>query len=542
MRLRKYCSGRRLGRAHTDFVARSLAFVLSGGPEQDESVAGGSCLLLDLVAGPQLLHALPEGYGASPVWPDAATVDALCAAGRKKAPPGECADELKPWLAFGVLTPLLRETLAELDPMEGRALMVDLECGGGDLFLYAASSGKAVLYSAWPLPEALLERKGLRLMQDPFEGADADPQCLVLLPGALADAREKRSLFPLWPEYPNLARAGLVDERAFVDGLAARRGKAEEKPLRREQKRLARLRAKLDQEEERLRSLLALREDGKALQAVLWQYKAGERRASVTLHAGTAGERVLILDPLCSITENMERMFRQSARGERGLAFLRERRRQLFPEAFCPAQAGKREHGAAGPGPDSGHEAVKGEREPLRADGALREKTKAQQGDPQAFGPHGSGGQASGPRPLPDLPEHGGQGGKEGSDYRQYRGVARFLSSDGFLILRGKNAKGNQRLLKIGSAHDLWLHAEGGPSAHVLVRRSHAAEEIPERTLQEAALLVLEKSWMRDSGKGHVMVALLRHVHAVKGAAPGSVRVDEQLSGLTVRREEGGGP
>ena len=101
-------------------------------------------------------------------------------------------------------------------------------------------------------------------------------------------------------------------------------------------------------------------------------------------------------------------------------------------------------------------------------------------------------------------------------------------------MLRGKNARGNQSLLKIGAPHDLWLHAEDGPSAHLIIRRSHAAEEIPESTLREAALLVAEKSWQRHNARARIMVALLRHVHAVKGAAPGTVKVDTVQRGIVV--------
>jgi predicted ribosome quality control (RQC) complex YloA/Tae2 family protein len=118
--------------------------------------------------------------------------------------------------------------------------------------------------------------------------------------------------------------------------------------------------------------------------------------------------------------------------------------------------------------------------------------------------------------------------------------VARLVSSDGFLLLRGKNARGNRRLLKMGRPFDLWLHAEDGPGAHLIIRLSHAAEEPPASTLREAAILVGEKSWQRDAARARVMVARLRHVHAVRGAEPGTVRVDRIEQRLCVSLDRSG--
>ena len=120
------------------------------------------------------------------------------------------------------------------------------------------------------------------------------------------------------------------------------------------------------------------------------------------------------------------------------------------------------------------------------------------------------------------------------------KNVARFLSSDGFTLLRGKNAQGNQALLKLGQPHDLWLHALDGPSAHLIIRLSHAGQEVPESTLLEAAALVGEKSWQRHDAKARIMVAFLRHVRGIKGAAPGTVRVDSVYRTVTVSLDGGG--
>lgn len=464
MRLRKYCAGRRLGRGRVDFVSRQLLFPLLLPPDQPPCQ-----LLLDLAQGPAALEDVPEGFAAPPVWPGAKVVDALCSR------PWNKGEKQGPWQQYALLTPLLRETLAALDPPEGRALLVDLEAGGGELFLYADAVGCPVLYSAWPLPDEVCARRGLA----PHPGLDN-----ALREALAPDIRQ------LLPDFPALAAASLVDGPRFFAGLGQAAHKEEAVPLKKAARKQQRLLAKLQQEEARLTAMLALREDARRLQGVIWQYPAEEKRAGILLPQGPLGEteREIALDPLYTVRENMARMFRQSDRGARGLALLRERRAEILAE----------EEARSGPDRNAG-------------------QTRSPLGMAPASAPETAAGTAL-------LPESASG----------FKDVARFLSSDGYVLLRGKNARGNQSLLKIGSAHDLWLHAEDGPSAHLIIRRAHAADEPPERTLREAALLVGEKSWQRGDSRVRIMMAQLRHVHAVRGAKPGTVRVDAVLRSLSV--------
>jgi hypothetical protein len=104
--------------------------------------------------------------------------------------------------------------------------------------------------------------------------------------------------------------------------------------------------------------------------------------------------------------------------------------------------------------------------------------------------------------------------------------VQAFESSDGIEILRGRDAKGNWTLLRLANPYDLWMHVEGGPGAHVIIRRAQG-QELPQRSLLEAAHLALVKSWRRDSARAGVLCAQAQHVRLVKGGKPGSVRVDK---------------
>ena len=179
------------------------------------------------------------------------------------------------------------------------------------------------------------------------------------------------------------------------------------------------------------------------------------------------------LNPRLTVRENMAALFHTAARGERGLAFLEQRRSELLRERRLAGEA---------------------------AQAALL-------GVPAA--PTVRATESN--RPTGRLP----------------KGVQAFVSSDGLVILRGRDAKGNWALLKAAAPYDLWMHVEGGPGAHAIVRRSFAGQEIPERTLHEAGGLAAAKSWQRDNEYAHILCAEVRHVRPLRGAAPGTVRVDK---------------
>jgi len=113
-------------------------------------------------------------------------------------------------------------------------------------------------------------------------------------------------------------------------------------------------------------------------------------------------------------------------------------------------------------------------------------------------------------------------------------GVARFCTSDGFTVLRGKSAQANHALVrKLSSPFDLWFHADHGPGAHVILRRDFPDQEVPLRSLEEAAGLAALRSHAAG-GRAEVMCALVKHVRAVKGGGPGKVTVDRRERTLSV--------
>ncbi|OPX43510.1 hypothetical protein CLHUN_26570 [Ruminiclostridium hungatei] len=100
-----------------------------------------------------------------------------------------------------------------------------------------------------------------------------------------------------------------------------------------------------------------------------------------------------------------------------------------------------------------------------------------------------------------------------------------FTSSDGFVILVGKNNKQNDLLtLKLASAGDIWLHTRNIPGSHVVIRTER--REVPNSTLEEAAALAAHHSSARMSHNVPVDYTLVKNVKKPGGAKPGMVIYD----------------
>ena len=104
-------------------------------------------------------------------------------------------------------------------------------------------------------------------------------------------------------------------------------------------------------------------------------------------------------------------------------------------------------------------------------------------------------------------------------------GIRKLISSDGFLILAGKNAKDNDRLtVQIANGNDLWLHTRGRPGTHVVVR-AERNKDFPHQTIVEAAKICAYLSKCPDRCVEDVSYTFKKHVTKPKGAKPGLVLV-----------------
>lgn len=104
-----------------------------------------------------------------------------------------------------------------------------------------------------------------------------------------------------------------------------------------------------------------------------------------------------------------------------------------------------------------------------------------------------------------------------------FRGARYFKSSEGYEILVGKGAKDNDFLtFRIAKALDLWLHTADYPGSHVVVRNPNR-QEIPNKTLLEAAQIAAFYSHARAQAKVAVHFTQKKFVNKPKGSNLGLV-------------------
>ncbi len=228
---------------------------------------------------------------------------------------------------------------------------------------------------------------------------------------------------------------------------------------------------RIEAEESRLNLLQTERAYADAIAANLDQLDPGARAETLTLTHPDHGTLDVILDPALTIIENMERFYRRASKGKRGLVHV-EKRKQAVLE-------GKDEGAAYGRPKQSATDVLPG----------------------------------------------------------RYKGeaVRLFKTDDDFMLLRGKNDKANHRLVsRLSSPFDYWFHVEGGPGAHVILKRDHPGQDVPRRSLEQAAILAGLSSYRKSDAKAEVIVALVKNVRTVKGAAMGQAAVDTRLETIFV--------
>lgn len=115
-----------------------------------------------------------------------------------------------------------------------------------------------------------------------------------------------------------------------------------------------------------------------------------------------------------------------------------------------------------------------------------------------------------------------------------------YISSDGYHMYVGKNNFQNEELtFKFASGNDWWFHAKGVPGSHVIVK-TEGAEELPDRTFEEAGRLAAYYSQSRDNEKVEVDYVQKKQIKKPKGGKPGfvvyytnySLVIDTDISGI----------
>ena len=353
-----------------------------------------------------------------------------------------------------------------------RALLNSVAGLGRELVMEAAALGKDG-------PEQLF--KALKDMARRYEENDFDP-CIGALPNG------KRGILPFpcpaagfeaFQSFPtaNEAADRFYTEVAENQELAVLRQQLSSRInalLKKERHKLE----NVNSDEERHIEGLEGGANGETLKANLGKLSKG-----MTSYLG------IPLDPALSPVENMNRCFRLARKAKNAMEIVRKRKLEVYEsvyyieslEAQLSAAQTRDEHIAV--------------RQELSASFSPKAKTSAKRKDNRA----------SAPRPIPAQVET-----------VQFRG---------FTILVGRNNIGNDKIVKeLSSPDDLWLHTQGIPGSHVLIRRP-PGKEMPKEVIEEGARLAVLHSKAKGSSNVSVFLAEARHVSKFKGAKPGLVRI-----------------
>ncbi len=114
-----------------------------------------------------------------------------------------------------------------------------------------------------------------------------------------------------------------------------------------------------------------------------------------------------------------------------------------------------------------------------------------------------------------------------GSKYKKQEKLPpiKYRSSDGFTILVGRNNLQNDKLtLKTARNYDMWFHTQKIAGSHVVVVAD--GKEIPNKTLEEAAIIAAYNSKARESSKVAVDYTIIKNIKKPVGAKPGMVIYD----------------
>ena len=197
------------------------------------------------------------------------------------------------------------------------------------------------------------------------------------------------------------------------------------------------------------------------------------------------------LDPALSPVENMNRYFRLARKAKNAMEIVRKRKRDVAESIYYIESL------------EANLSAARTRDELI----AVRQELSASFSPPQKKSARKKGGPSradASPRPVtPHM------------DTVVFRG---------FTILVGRNNTGNDRIVKDSSPDDLWLHTQGIPGSHVLIKQP-PGKEIPNEVIEEGARLAVLHSKARGSSNVPVFLASAKHVSKFKGAKPGLVRI-----------------
>lgn len=436
--------------------------------------------------------------------------------------------ELGRWLveAFWGISPLMaREVACRAGLDEHYRLSGTGGVGGAGGVGGGAATATGGAEEARAVAEAVAAkvREALADILQSFRGGDIElgffsPTLVTAEPGD-GDSWADVSAIRLWrlPAVRQVSRASM--SRALEEFFGERDAVARFE--RRRQGLLASMRASLDkarrklarQEEEFSRASGAeqLKLFGELLTANLGRIKAGEKAVTVpNYYSESLDEVVIPLNPALSASANAQNYFKRYAKARRAEVIAGERvlsTREIvgFLESLqCAVTTAA-----------SADELDECDRRLARF-----AKSGRPTGDAVPAPASGSTAGALGGPSVPSSPRPAVK--DESLPWR-------FRSSDGLMILVGRNSRQNDRLtMETARSGDVWLHVKDAPGSHVIIQapEGRGLAGVPETTLLEAAGVAAYYSRARHSAKVPVDYAERRHVRKPPGSRPGYVIYD----------------
>lgn len=116
----------------------------------------------------------------------------------------------------------------------------------------------------------------------------------------------------------------------------------------------------------------------------------------------------------------------------------------------------------------------------------------------------------------------------------------KYKTSDGYMVFCGRNNKQNDKLtLRDAFKEDIWMHTQGYAGSHVIiVTNGKTLDELPDKTVEEAAMIAAYNSKARDAALVPVDYTEVKNVKKPNGAKPGMVIFDHYYTLYVTPEEE----
>jgi len=488
--------------------------VAGAGPETMQAGSGARLILEAFGSQPNLLLTDTEGTILEAARHTPAAAARPCFPGASYVPPqpsrrpdprllesvDAVAAALAPLLGIG-LSPAqaLRQGLAGISDLWAREIAAHSESASSTVLARTLSHFLEAVVSRPPEAHVIVDETGTPTAVVPVRLVHLSDVLQQPQP-TLSDALERLTIH-------------LAGHQGSAAGLGAIR-----RLLHRLEARLGSRRAKLQAEAEGFARADAYQRMGEVLVANQGAVPRGATAAALPDHAGEPGTTLTIpLDPALTAAANAERLFRLARRGRRGAVRVASRLAETEAalhqvETFAARAAEVRDANALA---DLQRDLQRAPRLLAPNDRRILDSL------PAAPAPASSGR----PAPKPLAPRAVAERRNAGPEPR------RFVSSEGLQMLVGRDNEGNDHLtLHVARSEDLWLHAEGFPGSHVVVRLQGRTGGVPRQTLVEAAKLAAYYSQARAHGKVTVSYTLKKYVRKPRKSPPGLVTITNEKS------------